>query len=267
MTAHALLNAFKADKPAFGVWCMLPGAFSARLAAQSSPHLSWVVIDCEHGMTPLQPGAAESIQAIAGIGPSAPSPLVRIPATGATTGTGWQIKYALDAGARGVIVPMVGTAEKAKEVVADCRFPPVGRRGFGSPICPIIWGVDAMQYFNSANDSILVIVQIETPEGVANAEAIAAVSGIDVLFIGPYDLSLSLGYHPPSPDPHDEVEQVIKKLLKVAHSAGKKCGIFCTSGEQAAQRAAQGFDMINVSVDYQAMTNDLSNKLAIAAGQ
>ena len=107
MASHSLLNAFKANKPAFGIWCMLPGAFSARLAAQSSPHLSWVLIDCEHGMTPLQPGAAESVQAISGIGADAPSPLVRVPATGAHTGTGWQIKYALDAGARGIIVPMV----------------------------------------------------------------------------------------------------------------------------------------------------------------
>jgi len=109
MATHALANAFKARKSAFGAWIMLPGALHARLVAQSSPHLSWVVIDCEHGLTPLQPGAAESIQAIHGIGPNAPSTIVRIPSTGASTGTGWQIKYALDAGARGVIVPMVGT--------------------------------------------------------------------------------------------------------------------------------------------------------------
>jgi 4-hydroxy-2-oxoheptanedioate aldolase len=107
MATHSLLRAFKSNKPAFGAWIALPGTFNARTVAQSSPSLSWVLIDCEHGLTSLQPGAAESIQAIQGIGAGAPSPIVRIPATGISTGTGWQIKYALDAGARGVLVPMV----------------------------------------------------------------------------------------------------------------------------------------------------------------
>jgi 4-hydroxy-2-oxoheptanedioate aldolase len=108
MTTHALLQAFKASKPAFGAWITLPGVLNARAVAQASPHLSWVMIDCEHGLTSLQPGAAESIQAITGLGPNAPSALVRIPATGVSDSTSWQIKYALDAGARGVLVPMVG---------------------------------------------------------------------------------------------------------------------------------------------------------------
>lgn len=107
MTTHALAQAFKAAKPAFGAWITLPGVINARTVARSSPYLSWVMIDCEHGLTSLQPGAAESIQAITGIGSNAPSALVRIPATGTSTGTSWQIKYALDAGARGVLVPMV----------------------------------------------------------------------------------------------------------------------------------------------------------------
>jgi 4-hydroxy-2-oxoheptanedioate aldolase len=107
MATHALLHAFKSNKAAFGAWLMMPGMFNARTVAQSSLNLSWVMIDCEHGMTSLQPGVAESIQAIQAIGEGAPSTIVRIPATGISTGTGWQIKYALDAGARGILVPMV----------------------------------------------------------------------------------------------------------------------------------------------------------------
>ena len=107
--AHPLLTAFRASKPAFGAWLTLPGFLAARTAAAASPHLSWVVIDCEHGATALQPGAAESVHAIAGLGPAAPSTIVRIPATGACAdgSAGWQIKYVLDAGAKGVLVPMV----------------------------------------------------------------------------------------------------------------------------------------------------------------
>ena len=107
--AHLLLRAFRASKPAFGAWLTLPGALNARVAASASPHLSWVLIDCEHGMTGLHPGANESISAIAALGPDAPSTIVRIPATGACAdaSAAWQIKYVLDQGARGVLVPMV----------------------------------------------------------------------------------------------------------------------------------------------------------------
>ncbi|KAG1840189.1 Pyruvate/Phosphoenolpyruvate kinase-like domain-containing protein [Suillus subalutaceus] len=233
MTTHALLQAFKASKPAFGAWITLPGVLNARAVAQASPHLSWVMIDCEHGLTSLQPGAAESIQAITGLGPNAPSPLVRIPATGFSNSTSWQIKYALDAGARGVLVPMVSTAEKAREIVADSRFPPGGRRGFGSPFTHGTWGVNAAEYLNSANENVVVMIQIETKEGVKNVEAIAAVDGIDCLFIGPYDLSLA---------------------------------IYCTSGKQSLKRAEEGFDIINVTSDIGAMTESLAASLTAAVG-
>jgi 2-keto-3-deoxy-L-rhamnonate aldolase RhmA len=109
MAANPLLAAFKANKPAFGAWLTTGGFFHVRTFAQASPHLTWVVIDCEHGLIPLVPGAAESIAAIHGSSPEGgPSAVVRIPATGVSTSTSWQIKYALDAGARGVLVPMVG---------------------------------------------------------------------------------------------------------------------------------------------------------------
>jgi len=245
---------------------MLPGTFNARTVAQSGPNLSWVMIDCEHGLTSLQPGAAESIQAIQGIGAGAPSPIVRIPATGTSTSTSWQIKYALDAGARGVLVPMVSTADKAKEIVADSLFPPLGRRGLGSPFAPANWGVNASEYLASANENILIMVQIETTEGVKNVKAIADTDGIDVLFIGPYDLSICLGFPPPSPDPRPEVESIISHVLQVAHCSNKKCAIFCTSGEQAAKRAAQGFDMINVTSDTGAISEAMARHLAVANG-
>ena len=109
MSSHPLLEALKASKPAFGAWITMPGPFAARTVAAASPHLSWMVIDCEHGLTSLQPGAAETIAAVSGLGINPPSILVRIPATGASAdgSVSWQIKYALDAGARGIIVPMV----------------------------------------------------------------------------------------------------------------------------------------------------------------
>ncbi|KAI0777528.1 Pyruvate/Phosphoenolpyruvate kinase-like domain-containing protein [Trametes elegans] len=273
---HPLLAALRASKPAFGAWLTLPGFLAARTAAGASPHLSWVVIDCEHGATPLQPGAAEAVHAIAGLGPAAPSAIVRIPATGACAdgSAGWQIKYALDAGAKGVLVPMVSTREQAAAVVAAARFPPEGVRGFGSPFTQQAWGagVSADAYLAHANRAVLVLVQIETRAGVENLDDILAVDGLDGVFIGPYDLSLSFGFPAPAPDPHPEVDKIIERIRVAAHAKGKKwcapappppshcpsdahtdheprrfrvrSAVFCTSGTQAAARAKQGFDMV-----------------------
>ncbi|KAI6132506.1 Pyruvate/Phosphoenolpyruvate kinase-like domain-containing protein [Pisolithus croceorrhizus] len=267
MASHALYRALKASKAAFGAWITLPGTHNARIVVQSSPHLSWVMIDCEHGLTPLNVGSAETIQAIAGMGSSDISPLVRIPATGTCSSTSWMIKSALDAGARGVLVPMVSNPEKVKEIVSDCRFPPAGRRGFGNPITHLAWNVSVENYLESANESITIMVQIENKEGVENVEDIASVDGLDVLFIGPYDLSLNLGYPPPFQDVHPEVEKVIQTILEVAHRKGKKCGIYCSSGEQAFRRAQQGFDMINVTSDSGAMSEAIASNLKAAVGQ
>ncbi|KAJ6503865.1 Pyruvate/Phosphoenolpyruvate kinase-like domain-containing protein, partial [Mycena sanguinolenta] len=268
MASHSLLSAFKANQPAFGIWMSSPGFFHARTVAQASPHLAWVVIDCEHGLPSLNPGLPESIAAIHGASPAnSPSAIVRIPATGVSSSTSWQIKQALDAGARGVLVPMVSTVEKATEIAADCRFPPRGRRGFGSSYTHGNWGVSIPEYLKGANDAVLVMVQIETREALDHFEAIAEVDGIDVLFVGPFDLSVSLGYpgpSPASPDPHPQVEEIIQKILKAAHKAGKKCGIYCVSGAQAARRAAEGFDMINVTSDFRALSTAIHEQLSVA---
>ncbi|KAH8075991.1 Phosphoenolpyruvate/pyruvate domain-containing protein [Cristinia sonorae] len=269
MASHPLLRAFQASKPAFGAWITLPGVWAIRTVAAASPHLSWLVIDCEHGLTPLQPGVAESVAAVAALGPNAPSPLVRIPATGACAdGSGnWQIKYALDAGARGIVVPMVSTAAQAKSIVAAARFPPQGIRGFGSPFTQVSWGLSASDYLKQANDSVLVLGQIETPEGFQNLKDILAVDGLDGVLIGPYDLSLSHGHPAPNPDPVPPIEEKIQVILQEAHKAGKKCAIYCSSGEQAAKRAEQGFDMINVTTDSGSLTEGIARNLAKAAGQ
>lgn len=111
MASQALLRLFQAKKPAFGAWLTLPCNFTARTVAQASPHLSWILIDCEHGLISLVPGAAEAVTAIQGAVPNGgPTPIVRIPATGISASSSWQIKHALDSGARGVMVPMVRTS-------------------------------------------------------------------------------------------------------------------------------------------------------------
>jgi len=263
--AHRLLQTLKAAKPAFGLWQTIPGLYHCRTLGQTgSEGLSWICLDCEHGVIPLQGGVSECITAINTSGKDAPSVLVRIPATGASTGTGWQIKLALDGGAHGIIVPMVNTAAKAREIVQESRFPPIGRRGFGNPFTPGLWNQSAHTYLTTSNDHILVMIQIETKEAVDNLEELAATEGVDCLFIGPFDLSLSLGYPVPSPDPHPEVEKVIQRIREVAKKNGKYCAFYCSNGIQAARRAKEGFDLINIASDVGALADGIKGHLASA---
>lgn len=121
----------------YGSLTLWAGVHHARHAALASPGFSWLCIDCEHGLIALQGagGALDSITGVLSSSANPPAPIVRIPATGTSTGIAWQIKLALDAGAKGVMVPMIGNAKEAKEVADSARFPTAGgKRGFGNPI-------------------------------------------------------------------------------------------------------------------------------------
>lgn len=104
-------------------------------------------------------------------------------------------------------------------------------------------------YLQQANDALLTIVQIETKEALENVEAIGAVPGIDVLFVGPFDLGNNIGHPIINGEMHADLHAAIAKVLKAANAAGKKAGIFCTSGEQSNQYARDGFHMISVATD------------------
>jgi len=277
---HALLKALRTSKPAFGAWLTFPSAHTARQVALAgrSAGLTWVCIDCEHGLTPLVPGVAETITAISSLpgsssdsaGVQNPSVLVRIPAPGVQysgPSTAHQIKQALDAGAHGIVVPMVSNAEIARQVALDARFPPVGRRGFGSPYSHQAWGVGVSEYLTSRANEVVVCVQIENREAVDDLESIAQTEGVDVLFIGPFDLSLALGYPTPDPEPHSEVEKVIQRIKEVAHKYQKKVAYYCTSGDQAKNRADQGFDIINVQSDVGSLTEGIVRNVTAAQGK
>lgn len=143
------------------------------------------------------------------------------------------------------------TAEDARKLVLSAKFPPQGQRGFGSPFPMERFhpSLGAGDYLQQANDSILTIVQIETSEAVHNVDEIAAVPGIDVLFVGPFDLGNNIGHPIIDGQMDPELHAAIAKVLKAANAAGKKAGIFCTSGEQSKGYADQGFHMISVATD------------------
>ncbi|GJC80104.1 4-hydroxy-2-oxo-heptane-1,7-dioate aldolase [Colletotrichum liriopes] len=123
------------------------------------------------------------------------------------------------------------------------------------------------EYLQQANDSLLTMVQIETKEALESVEDIAAVEGIDVLFIGPFDLGNNIGHPVINGIIKKELSDAIDRVLEATHKAGKKAGIFCTSGEQSKVFADKGFDMISVATDYTALQFTLSESLSIARGR
>ncbi|KAI9644671.1 hypothetical protein NHQ30_006695 [Ciborinia camelliae] len=245
-------------EPAMGCWQMIPGANVSRTLARTG--VDWVLVDCEHGNID-DAAMHDAVPAIAACGVS---PIVRIP-----DNQGWMVKRALDCGAHGILVPLLYTAEGAKQLVKSAKFPPQGQRGFGSPFPHERFNPDLNSdaYLKQANDSILTMVQIETKEALENVEAIAAVPGIDVLFVGPFDLGNNIGHPIVAGHMHENLHAAIAKILEAANSAGKKAGIFCTSGEQAKGYADQGFHMMSVATDMHILPQGVMAAVNKAKGQ
>ncbi|EFW23152.1 hypothetical protein D8B26_006667 [Coccidioides posadasii str. Silveira] len=238
---------------AFGAWQMLPGTNVARILARSG--FDWICVDTEHGNI----ADAQMHEAVAAIAALGVSPIVRIAAN-----EGWMVKRALDSGAHGILVPLLDTADDARKLVASAKFPPMGKRGFGSPFAMgPIGNVSATEYLLHANDTLLTIVQIETKEGLENVEEIARVPGIDVLLVGPYDLGNNIG-RPVINELHPELEAAIERIRKAAVDNGKKAGIFSPNGEMAKKFASQGFHMISVTSDVYALSTHLEGSLTTA---
>jgi len=184
-TTHPLRAAMDAGKPAFGAWLTMPGTALARTIALAHPAMSWICIDAEHGLIGLGGSTIfETCTALSALPGGGPSPIVRIPATADSDSVGWQIKLALDGGARGILVPMCPDAKAAERVVKAARFPNAhvpGSRGLGNPFTHTVWGGEdatMKQYLDNASESVVVMVQIETVEGMNNVEEIAAVPGV-----------------------------------------------------------------------------------------
>ena len=266
--ANRLQKALKKGGPTFGGWQMLPGSNMSRTIARSSPHIDWILVDQEHGNI-SDDSMHECVAAIAACGVS---PIVRVP-----DGQHWMIKRALDAGAHGVLIPLLQTAGDAQNIAKFAKFPPIGNRGFGSPFSmekfveqgahgSDLKEITSVQYLREANEATVVAVQIETRSALENVAAIAATPGIDVLFIGPFDLGNNIGHPITSAKLDEELVQAINKIREAAETAGKSTGIYCNSGEQAREYADQGFNMCSAMTDMVAVPKAFSQAFEAAKG-
>jgi 4-hydroxy-2-oxoheptanedioate aldolase len=225
-----------ARRPAFGVWCGVPGAFGIELLADAN--LDYVCVDAQHGLIGFDTMAA-MIRAAESIGAT---PFVRVPQNEA-----WLIMRALDAGALGVIVPLVNDADDARRAVSACRFPPDGTRSYG-PIRAgnVVGSTDA----KTLGDEVLCVAQIETKEGLENAGDICATPGLDGVYIGPADLALGMGVEPGEADGNAEHAEAVERIRRACEKNGIASGVHTTSGKAAKEYAGRGFTMINAGVDY-----------------
>jgi 4-hydroxy-2-oxoheptanedioate aldolase len=226
-----------AGKPTIGNFLGLGSPNVAELMAHAG--YDWLVIETEHNGL----DAAEVQHMLMAMNGTNAIPIVRIPSTNPV-----YIQRALDLGGMGIVVPMVKTAEEARAIVSATRYPPEGTRGFG-PLRASHYTYDNADYFTRANEHVLITLIIETKEALDNLEEIALVPGIDVLFIGPADLSIALGKSPLDPA-SAELEAALNRALEVGRKTGKAVGYGTSSPEGLEKLISQGFTWIVYGPDY-----------------
>ena len=252
MKKNPVKAALKAGKPQVGTWMSLGSVFAARLMARIG--FPWLTIDLEH--SPI--GWTDAGLLFGAIADAGCVPLARVP-----RGDHDHIKRVLDAGAHGIVVPMVNTVEEARAAIAAAKYPPVGNRSVGGTLHALNFDATAADYFQHANDEILVVLQTESPEGVDNAEAIYSLPGVDAIFVGPNDLTFQMR-GPDGVDPSKEaVEAMLQRVLAVGKKVGTPVGLHVQTPEAVNQRIAEGWQFLAIASELKMMVNE-AQRLATA---
>lgn len=249
MRPNPWLTAVRAGELTLGGWITNPSTINAEIMGGAG--LEYVAIDTQHGaidyttMLPL-------LQVLA-IGSS--TPIVRVPSCDPV-----YIGKALDAGARAVIVPMVNDRTTCEQAMSYARYAPEGVRSYGPTRAILIEGDN---YFEQAADQISVIPMIETSQALENLDDILSVSGVEAIYVGPADLSISLGL-PPLPD-SPQLDEALSQIVEACARHGVVPGIHA-SAAICAKRAEQGFRMITVTADIVALRRAVADDVATARG-
>ncbi len=219
-----------------GCWLNLGSAITAEIVGLSG--FDWVLIDLEHGLG-AEKDVLSQIQALehtsAGV-------LVRVEST-----EGQRIHRILDFGAEGIMCPKINNQSEAQKVVYGLHYPPIGNRGVAKMVRTTQYAQNFTTYFENAKDNILGIVQIETAEALNHLTEIAAVDGVDVLFIGPADLSLALGIF--GQYDHPRFKKALQDIIHEARNAGKATGIYLFDSEDYQKYHDLGIRMIAYGSD------------------
>lgn len=253
--SNLLKQRLAAGEPLFGCWLTLASPMAAEALALAG--FDFLVVDGEHSPADSMDTVA-LLQAIAAGGSQ---PIVRV-----TDNTTWLAKRAIDAGSATLLFPMVGSRDEARRAVAAMRYPQQGNggaRGVAGIVRAARYGL-AADYLRTANEAACTIVQIESTAGVDAAGEIAAVDGVDALFVGPADLAASLGHLGDSG--HPEVQQAIDRVAAAAKRQRKAAGIFAASAAEARDYAARGFTLVSLAADLVWLLAGARRALAAARG-
>ena len=243
MKTNPVKQKLREGKPSFGTWLSLGNLHATRVLARSG--FDWLTLDIEHSAFDWS-HAATIFAAVADAGCV---PLARVP-----EGDHYCIKRVLDAGAWGIVVPMVDTVEQAKVAIAAAKYPPEGNRSVGGGMHSMNFAATAGDYYLRANDEILVVLQTESPTGVENAEAIYRLPGCDAIFIGPNDLRFNMRTPEggrPTPEEH---EALVQRVIQIGKQVGTPTGIHAMEPQDALRRVEQGMQFIAIGSDLRMLT-------------
>lgn len=242
MKPNPVKKALREGKPQVGTWLSLGSVVAARFMARSG--FPWLTVDMEHTHTDIQT-AAMMFGAIADAGCV---PLARVPASRHE-----YIKSVLDCGAMGIVVPMVMDAAEAKAIVAAAKYPPLGNRSVGGGMHAMNYSATAEDYYQQADNEILVVIQTEHIAAVDIADEIYAVPGIDAVFVGPNDLAASLRKPDGSPPSKELMEETLTRIREAAKRQGVPCGIHQHSIADVERRIAEGWQFIALGSELKMM--------------
>ena len=254
MSAQEFAARLRGRELIVGYWSVIDSPVSTEWLA----HVGWdyIALDLQHGLIGYS-GMVAGLTAIDASGSTVG--MIRVESNDPTP-----IGRALDAGAAGVIVPLVNTAEEAARAVAAATYPPAGVRSYGPMRSQLRIGPTPAD----ANRDTVVVVMIETPQGLANVEEICAVPGLDGVYVGPSDLRLAVGgAHPNDPTVDDEFEAAVARVREAAAAAGIAAGIHTPDGAVAARRLAEGYTFATVASDLTHLKAASAAHLKAATGE
>ncbi|MBT3939470.1 MAG: 2,4-dihydroxyhept-2-ene-1,7-dioic acid aldolase [Pelagibacterales bacterium] len=248
MKKNGIQEAWNNGKNIVNGWSSIANTFNSEILAVSG--FDSVTIDMQHGLVGYQK-VVEMLQAISGYNIT---PMVRVPWNDPS-----MVMRCLDAGAYGIICPMVNTKEECEKFVAACRYPPKGNRSFG-PIRARMYAGD--DYFKHANDTLLNFAMIETSEAVDNLDKILSVEELDAVYIGPSDLAVTMGYAPGAYE--KEVEDCLSYIIEMCKKKNIKAGIHCPDGKTVKERFDMGYNLGTISADAALLSQASKREIADA---
>lgn len=236
------------NRPILNCWLSVPSPLVAEVLARQG--FDSVCLDMQHGMLDF----SDCLGMLQSVGHTGATALVRVPGSDPAI-----MMKVLDAGAQGIIVPLVDSAAEAAAAVAACRYPPAGGRSFGPTRAALLSGPD---YHLRANDEILVFAMIETLPGLENLEEIAATPGLDGIYIGPSDLSYALGLPPLLDNDHPQHLAVVARIIETCRRHSLIVGIHTAQPEFAQRAFEMGAHMATVATDMQCLREEARRRLA-----